>query len=440
MHLINHRQTFHNFEYEAINGRGEHFWVSISGEPILGDHHEFLGYRGSGKDISLHKRKEQELYRAREVAEQANRAKSAFLANMSHEIRTPMNVILGLLEVIADAGISAEQAAHITQIRHSANLLQALISDILDFSSIEAGGLRLEVDTLVLSELLHGISEQFGLLARKKSLQFEYCCESDLPAHVQGDGTRLSQILFNLVGNAIKFTEEGKISLWVKYQEGELRFSVKDTGIGIEPGRIETLFAPFTQADASTKRKFGGTGLGLSIAFELVKAMGGRISCQSALGEGSQFDVSVPMPIVLIPQGADDKAQAIPEVKGARVLVAEDSKANQNVIRLLLERQGHTVSLADNGKQALEMATAHPEHIDLILMDMRMPEMDGLEATKAIKSAPQASHIPIVALTANATQADQQACRQAGMCDFIAKPLSKDKVNRALSRWLAHLG
>jgi signal transduction histidine kinase/CheY-like chemotaxis protein len=369
--------------------------------------------------------------RASEAAAQAAaRARGAFLANMSHEIRTPMNGVLGMLELaLADEPKLSQRRTLETALRSGQSLL-ALINDVLDASKIDAGQLTLEAIDFPLRSMLDEVAALFRPLAAQKQLELTLEVAGDVPAGVRGDPTRLRQVLSNLLGNAVKFTERGAVKLRVERAGDQVRFEVHDTGIGIPRERQAAVFNAFTQADESTTRRYGGTGLGLSISSRLVGMMGGRLALESEPGRGSTFTFSLTLPEVALTPNAVEPA---PRPSGHRlsVLAAEDNPINQQVLRRMLERLGHELVLVSNGVEALTLATARP--FDVALFDVHMPELDGLDLTRAIRGRePPGQRLPILALTASAMPSDVQACRDAGMDDVLAKPYALADLDRKL--------
>jgi two-component system sensor histidine kinase/response regulator len=389
----------------------------------------------------------EELVLERDKAQAATRAKSAFLANMSHEIRTPMNAIIGLTHLMQRDTRDALGQDRLGKIADAAHHLMGIINDVLDLSKIDAGKLELEALDFDLDEMLARSCSMVAGSAHAKGLEL-HVDSSDLPRQVRGDPTRLSQVLMNLLGNAVKFTERGSVSLRGTLLERDasglhLRFEVRDTGIGIERERIGKLFDAFEQSDSSTTRRFGGTGLGLAVTRQLVDLMGGAVGVESTPGVGSLFWVTVHVQPAAAQsarparagQAAAPGTAEMPLARlGARVLLAEDNAINQEVAKELLRVAGYEVDVADNGRRAIEMARTGG--YDLILMDVQMPELDGIEASRQIRAMSGLSRIPIIAMTANAFAEDRAACLAAGMNDHVAKPVHAATLYDTLARWL----
>ena len=389
---------------------------------------------------------ERRLAQAKQNAEAANQAKSQFLATMSHEIRTPLNAVLGLNELMLHSQLDSQQRRHAELIGSSGRLLLALINDILDVSRIEAGHLQLTSAPFSLRPAAEGVVALMRERAVSKGLELRLEFMPDEDALIHGDAIRIQQILFNLVGNAIKFTDHGvvQVAVTVEPEAGRaltLRLDVSDTGIGIPDSAMPTLFDRFTQADSTTMRRYGGSGLGLAITREIVQMMGGTITTTSTPGLGSRFTVAIPSRFVerseLVPAGAE--AGAAEPARQLRILVAEDNDVNQILINAVLARMGHRVHLVANGQLAVE-AVRRGDY-DLVLMDLQMPGMDGVEATQAIRALGGAfASLPIIAMTANAFDEDRQACLAAGMDDYVAKPIDVERLAQAIARCTVAVG
>jgi signal transduction histidine kinase/CheY-like chemotaxis protein len=383
------------------------------------------------------------------LAEQANKSKSEFLANMSHEIRTPLTGVLGMIDLLTDTPLTHEQRDYVDTIASSGETLRVIINDILDISKIEAGEFSLAAEPFDLKKSIESISHIFAPQANDKGLDFRVHFHPGESYFVRGDEVRIQQIIYNLVGNALKFTNEGKIEIRVntgKVIENMMTFhiDVEDTGIGIKQEFLESVFHKFTQADASDTRKFGGTGLGLYITRHLVEMMKGSIHVTSSPGKGSTFHILLPLPLVerqktrtrvrTKKKVEQTKAAAVEDLskKPLLILLAEDNPINQKLITAMLKTTEHQMDIVDNGKAAVKKVI--DDSYDLVLMDLQMPEMNGLDATRAIRKAGY-DRLPIIAMTASAFKKDRNMCLEAGMSDYISKPLKKDELLNMITKW-----
>jgi signal transduction histidine kinase/CheY-like chemotaxis protein len=383
-----------------------------------------------------------QLRAANEAAQSAVKAKSEFLANMSHEIRTPMTAMLGMTELLQMTELDATQRDYADTVARSGNTLLQIVNDILDFSKIEAGQLQLEEVSFDPHELLQDVRDLLELKASQKGLLLIVDVAAEVPHRLNGDPTRIRQILINLVGNAIKFTHDGHVALRVKAEgasEPRLRveFSVEDTGIGIAPDQQRNVFEAFTQADSSTTRRYGGTGLGLAICTQLARLMEGEISLQSELGRGSTFRVRLPLRVddALLPKTPSKRPSLPPNAFEGRVLLVEDNPENRVLAVTLLQHFGCNVDFATDGAEALNKL--QESKFDLVFMDCHMPNLNGYDATREIRRRePDGQHLTIIALSASVLPEERQKCIDVGMDDYVAKPFSRRDLQQVLERWL----
>ncbi|HEX5793676.1 MAG TPA: MHYT domain-containing protein [Rheinheimera sp.] len=423
-------------EYRICHRDGSWRWILEHGEAIKSASGDIIWLDGFLMDISARKQMEQELVQAKDIAEQAAEARAAFLANMSHEIRTPMNAIIGFSDLMLSADLPPAQQKHLQTIHSAARSLLHLLNDILDSAKLEKGKLELEYADFSLPSLLDTVVSTLWLQARKKQLQLTLELDPAADEFYYGAPDRLRQVLTNLLGNAIKFTEQGSVSVKVQLSAPlQLTFSITDTGIGISPQRLPYIFDPFTQADASMSRRFGGSGLGTTISKQLVELMGGEISVQSTEGVGSCFSFTVPLqPGNALVQQITAPAIALPALS---ILITDDIAQNLELLQLMLERAGHAVVAVADGEQAV--AAVQQQSFDVVLMDIQMPVMDGLQACRLIRqweSTQQRKLLPVIALTASVLDEDKLAAKEAGMQGFASKPVDYAALSGEIARVL----
>ena len=437
-------------EYRWISSRGKVVERNAEGMPLraIGTHTDITERRmAEDKILALNASLEQKVEErtAQLVAESA--AKSEFLAHMSHEIRTPLNAVIGFAQVLEREFLTEEQLNFVLQIRESGQNLLHIINDILDFSKIEAGQLRIERVPFVLDGLLNPVKDLLWSSAETRGIRLNVEIPASIPGRLLGDDLRIRQVLINLLSNAIKFTEKGQVDLRVVQlaldnHQVRLRFEVRDTGIGISPSALSRLFQPFSQADGSITRRFGGTGLGLTISRRLVEMMSGTIGADSAPGEGSTFWFELPLQRI----GEEEESiqpvtptlPACHRLDGMRVLVVDDNRMNLLLVESALKKQNVETVLAGDGQQALEILRSQPSRFQAVLMDVQMPVMDGLTATRAIRNDPALSHLPVIALTAGVMPQERQAALEAGVNNFLSKPLELGQLLEVLEQcWQA---
>ncbi|QKJ66732.1 PAS domain S-box protein [Deefgea piscis] len=421
---------------------GSLIWMSVSISPIREQSGEITHFVAVYDNIELRKAVETELINAKEAADQANRLKSDFLANMSHEIRTPMNAIIGMTHLTLQTELNNKQRDYLSKISLAAESLLHILNDILDFSKIEADRLGMETIPFRFDQVLNQVRSLHEIKAEEKKLELEIILAQDCPSTLLGDPLRIGQILNNLVSNAIKFTKEGKIKVSVEVvaqleNKVRLHIAVQDSGIGLTPIQMSSLFKPFSQADSSTTRKFGGTGLGLSICKSLVEMMEGELWVESQVNLGSTFHFTAWLACASVDIEVDNPTQNRKNLNGVRILLVEDNPLNQQVAQELLTGAGASVLLAQHGGEALGWLSIDPLPCDFIFMDLQMPVLDGHQTTQLIRSDPRFVDLPIIAMTAHAMSDERQRCLENGMNDYITKPIRPDVLFATVIKWAA---
>ena len=436
-------QSF-DMEYRLRRHDGEYRWILDVGRPMVAFNGGFAGYIGYCFDITDRKKTESELVVAREIAETANRIKSEFVANMSHEIRTPMNNIMGMCQLMTYTELNEEQKEYMDSVRISSETLLSLINDILDLSKIEAGRIELEIGSFSLRNSIKDVIKALASVIHAKELSIRTEIPPDLPDNLEGDQVRLKQVLLNVVGNAVKFADEGSITIKVELESKteshiSLKFSVTDTGIGIAPDAMERIFAPFCQEDSSTTRKYGGSGLGLSITAKLVDRMGGKIWVDSVKGNGSTFYIVIPF--LQTADNVSNKScksdnQRYFKDKSLHILVADDDDTYLDITTRLLSKCGHTWEAAEDGFEAVDKF--RNGQFDVVLMDVEMSGMDGPEATRVIRETETGSETqtPIIALTSHVFKNDRDRILSLGFNGYLSKPMDMNKMLDEIRRCL----
>ncbi len=437
--LLRRQKELSRFEIRCRTKGGAARWIEVHARRTEDGDGRPVGTSGTLRDITEQRELSDALVKAGQEALAASRLKSEFVANMSHEVRTPINGVIGLTTLLLDSSLTDDQQYLANGIRSSAEALLTIVNDILDISKIEAGKLSIEPVSFVLRNELQHALEPVAVKAHRKGLTLRLNCASGVPESIVSDPTRIRQVLINLADNAIKFTREGTVTVDVRTgvtaaDRPCLRFEVVDSGIGIPAGKLDAIFDKFTQADSSTTRKYGGSGLGLAICRQLVELMGGEIGVKSDPGTGSTFWFELPL-MEAVRGSAPAQAfgsRTAPISTGFTVLVAEDNTINQKVARRFLEKLGCTVEIVESGDEAL--ARVREREFDVVFMDCQMPRMDGYEATRRIRRLPERGNLPIVAMTANAMNGDREKCLEAGMSDYLSKPLQPEALAGVLDR------
>lgn len=434
LHTLGTDKTF-ELEYRIIHKDGRVRWVWENGSLITNDAGEPVWLDGVILDITQRYEMEQVLRHEKLKAEHAAVVKTEFLANMSHEIRTPMNAIIGFIDILLQTPLTPEQRQYLETINHASASLLHLLNDVLDTARLERGVVELESVNFSLLELLHQVLDTFRANAEKKGLELRLDYPPGMNEFFRGDEQRLRQVLINLVGNAVKFTEQGGVVVTVSAEGGLVYFEIRDTGIGIAPDRLRNIFEPFTQADASTTRRFGGSGLGTTISKQLIELMGGSIQATSELGKGSAFTFRVPLSLGKVQTPLSERKRV--NLAPLRILVVDDVVPNVRLLEIMLRKGGHEVTSVTNGVEAFAAFQQH--RFDVVLMDVQMPVMDGLVASRRMRQYEQEHQlkpVPIIALTASVLDADKLAARTAGMDGFVSKPIKLYELETEIARLL----
>ncbi|MFY8109709.1 MAG: response regulator [Bacteroidia bacterium] len=427
------------------NSRVDTPWYETTYNPIINSNGEVTGAAIYSQDVTENKKFEHELLQAKNDAIAAANAKSEFLSNMSHEIRTPMNAIIGLSELLLEEGFTGTTLENLKSIKYSADNLLVIINDILDFSKIEAGKITFESIDFDLRHRMNELKRTFDHRAHEKGLEFNVNVESNVPPALKGDPYRLNQILFNLVGNALKFTSHGQVDVTVKIElqtntHINLRFDVTDSGIGIPQDKQDKIFESFTQANTDTTRKYGGTGLGLAITKNLTQLQGGEISISSEVGKGTTFSVVIPYQIgekQVVEDRDKQYAEEVQDLSKINILLVEDNLMNQFVAKQFFKKWNNEVAIANNGAEAIKILSERAD-IDLVLMDLQMPEMSGFQAAEIIraeKSMVKNAAVPIIALSADAFLETRRKVLEAGMDDFVTKPFKPEELYQKIIKY-----